>query len=176
MARTFSRAVLVLGIFSAVMASGCDSAQTSRRFSAGVSPALVMATAPESTTWEYRRNDGPLNAGRPPIAGAGWVEVRTYDRRRKLLLNGLREIGLPVPVDPQGAFYVLVDARHLDSDSYRLAFDILQRVGVAVTPGIDFGPSAEGHLRFSYANSSENLSEGIRRLSEYIREVTHGDM
>jgi len=102
--------------------------------------------------------------------------VLTYDSRRRLLLSGLREIGLPVPVDPQGAFCVLVDARHLDSDSYRLAFDILEKVGVAVTPGIDFGSAAEGHLRFSYANSSENLSEGIRRLSEYIREVTHGDM
>lgn len=102
--------------------------------------------------------------------------VSTYDRRRRLLLSGLREIGLPVPVDPQGAFCVLVDARHLDSDSYRLAFDILEKVGVAVTPGVDFGPSAEGHLRFSYANSSENLQEGIRRLSGYIREVTHGDM
>jgi aspartate/methionine/tyrosine aminotransferase len=47
---------------------------------------------------------------------------------------------------------------------------------VAVTPGIDFGPAAEGHLRFSYANSSDNLSEGIRRLSEYVSEVKNGDM
>ncbi len=99
--------------------------------------------------------------------------VRTYDSRRKLLLSGLRNMGLPVPVDPQGAFYVLVDARHLDSDSHRLAFDILERVGVAVTPGIDFGSAAEGHLRFSYANSSENIREGIRRLSEYTNEVTN---
>ena len=82
MTGTFSRVVLVLGVFAAVMASGCGSATTPQSFSAGVSPGLVMATAPESTTWEYRRNDGPLNAGRPPIAGAGWVEVRTYDRRR----------------------------------------------------------------------------------------------
>ena len=102
--------------------------------------------------------------------------VRTYDSRRRLLLSGLRQIGLSVPADPQGAFYVLVDARHLDHDSYRLAFDILERVGVAVAPGIDFGSAAEGHLRFSYANSSENLSEGIRRLSEYLKEVGNGDI
>ncbi|MGD8352534.1 MAG: pyridoxal phosphate-dependent aminotransferase, partial [Pseudomonadota bacterium] len=68
-----------------------------------------------------------------------------------------------------GAFYILVEAGHLDPDSYRLAFDILEKAGVAVTPGIDFGPLAEGHLRFSYANSSENLKEGIRRLSEYLK-------
>jgi len=102
--------------------------------------------------------------------------VRTYDSRRRLLLGGLREIGLPVPVDPQGAFYILVDAGHLDSDSHRLAFDILEKAGVAVTPGIDFGLAAEGHLRFSYANSSENLNEGVRRLSKYISEATNGEI
>ena len=102
--------------------------------------------------------------------------VLTYDSRRRLLLEGLRRIGLPVPVDPKGAFYVLVDARHLDTDSYRLAFDILERAGVAVTPGIDFGPAAEGHLRFSYANSAENLTEGISRLAQYVSEVTDGKM
>jgi aspartate/methionine/tyrosine aminotransferase len=98
--------------------------------------------------------------------------VRIYDKRRQLLVEGIREIGLPVPVDPQGAFYVLVDARQLGADSYKLAFDILERAGVGVTPGIDFGEGAEGHLRFSYANSSENLREGIRRLATYVEEVT----
>ncbi len=102
--------------------------------------------------------------------------VATYDERRKTLLGGLREIGFSIPVDPQGAFYVLVDARHLSNDSYRLAFDILDRAGVAVTPGIDFGPAAEGHLRFSYANSKENLVEGVRRLKAYVEELTHGQM
>ena len=43
-----------------------------------------------------------------------------------------------------------------------------------MTPGIDFGPGAEGHLRFSYANSSENLEEGIRRLARYVKEVALG--
>ena len=100
--------------------------------------------------------------------------VRIYDERRQLLVEGIREIGLPVPVEPQGAFYVLVDARQLGADSYKLAFDILERAGVGVTPGIDFGEGAEGHLRFSYANSSENLREGIRRLATYVEEVTRG--
>ncbi|UCF30317.1 MAG: pyridoxal phosphate-dependent aminotransferase [bacterium] len=97
--------------------------------------------------------------------------VGIYGERREVLLKGLRDVGFTIPVDPQGAFYVLVDARHLESDSYRLAFDILERAGVAVTPGIDFGQAAEGHLRFSYANSRENLEEGIRRLAGYIREA-----
>ncbi|UCG38527.1 MAG: pyridoxal phosphate-dependent aminotransferase [bacterium] len=95
--------------------------------------------------------------------------VDVYDRRRRVLLEGLRETGFSVPVDPLGAFYVLVDAGHLGQDSHHLAFDILEKAGVAVTPGIDFGSNAEGHLRFSYANSSENLREGIRRLAGYVK-------
>jgi len=102
--------------------------------------------------------------------------VDIYADRRAVILDGLRSIGFKVPADPQGAFYVLVDARHLGDDSYRTAFDILDKIGVAVTPGIDFGPSAEGHLRFSYANSSENLEEGIRRLAEYVNEAMDRDM
>ncbi len=95
--------------------------------------------------------------------------VETYGERRNLLLKGLKEIGFQIPVDPQGAFYVLVDTRHLGDDSYRLAFDILDRAGVAVTPGIDFGAAAEGHLRFSYTNSLENLRKGLDRLEDYVR-------
>jgi len=102
--------------------------------------------------------------------------VRTYDDRRKMLLKGLREIGFHIPVDPEGAFYVLVDARHLGENSYQLAFDILEKAGVAVTPGIDFGDAAEGHLRFSYTNSQENLQEGLRRLKQYVREVVDGQL
>lgn len=95
--------------------------------------------------------------------------VETYGERRNLLLKGLREIGFRIPVDPEGAFYVLVDTRRLDDNSYRLAFDILDQAGVAVTPGIDFGAAAEGHLRFSYTNSLANIREGLDRLGNYVR-------
>ena len=91
-----------------------------------------------------------------------------YDARRRFLLERLPEIGLEPGVEPKGAFYIFVDASHIDNDSYRLAFDILERSGVAVTPGIDFGERGEGHLRISYANSLENIREGVCRLSEYL--------
>ena len=91
-----------------------------------------------------------------------------YDRRRKVLLAGLRSIGLTVKSDPVGAFYVLANARHISNDSLSLAFDILEKAGVGVAPGIDFGPGAEGYLRFSYANSVENIEEGIHRLKKYL--------
>jgi (5-formylfuran-3-yl)methyl phosphate transaminase len=94
--------------------------------------------------------------------------IATYDRRRKAMVQGLRQLGFGVAVEPTGAFYVLADARHFCTNSYRLAFDMLERAGVAATPGIDFGKNAEGFVRFSYANSIENIQEGLKRLAEYL--------
>lgn len=91
-----------------------------------------------------------------------------YDQRRRFLIKGLRELGFNIPVEPTGAFYLLVNARHIDGDSYQLAFDILEKARVGVTPGIDFGSNAEGFIRFSYANSLENIAEGLRRLRKYL--------
>jgi aspartate/methionine/tyrosine aminotransferase len=95
--------------------------------------------------------------------------VGIYDERRRFLVRRLRELGLGVAVEPTGAFYVLADARHLDPDSHRLAFDILEKAGVAATPGIDFGTCAEGFLRFSYANSLERIAAAMDRLAAYIK-------
>ena len=94
----------------------------------------------------------------------------TYDQRRRFLLSGLEKLGFHIPVPPTGAFYVLVNARHLSPDSYALAFDILEKAKVGVTPGIDFGAGGEGFLRLSYANSLENLAEALRRLEKYLAE------
>ena len=95
---------------------------------------------------------------------------REYDARRRFLLTELPRLGLRFSVEPKGAFYFLVDVNHVDRDSLRLAFDILEKAGVAVTPGIDFGRRSEGHLRISYANSLENIAEGMRRLERYLKE------
>jgi aspartate/methionine/tyrosine aminotransferase len=92
----------------------------------------------------------------------------TYDARRRFLLSGLKNLGFRIPVPPTGAFYVFVNARHLSADSYSLAFDILEKAKVGVAPGIDFGSGGEGYLRFSYANSLENLSEALGRLEAYL--------
>ncbi len=93
-----------------------------------------------------------------------------YDQRRRYLVERLRELGLGVASTPVGAFYVLADARHLGNDSLALAGEILEATGVALTPGIDFGSGAEGYLRFSYANSLENLQEATARLESYFKE------
>ena len=92
----------------------------------------------------------------------------TYDARRRFFLAGLERLGFQIPVPPTGAFYVLVNARRLSGDSYALAFYILEKAKVVVTPGIDFGAGGEGFLRMSYANSLENLAEALRRLEIYL--------
>ncbi len=92
----------------------------------------------------------------------------TYDRRRQYMIKRLREIGFGITVEPTGAFYVFANARHLGNDSYQLAFEILKNAHVGVTPGIDFGQNGEGYIRFSYANSLENIQEGLRRIEAYL--------
>jgi aspartate/methionine/tyrosine aminotransferase len=92
-----------------------------------------------------------------------------YDERRKFMIRRLKEIGLGITVEPTGAFYVFANAKHVSGDSYQLAFDILEKAHVGVTPGIDFGQNGEGYLRFSYANSMENIAEAMNRLEHYFR-------
>lgn len=94
---------------------------------------------------------------------------QTYDQRRRFMIRRLKEIGFGITVEPTGAFYVFANARHFSENSYDLAFDILENAHVGVTPGVDFGPNGEGYLRFSYANSMENIAEGINRLERYLQ-------
>lgn len=91
-----------------------------------------------------------------------------YNKRRKYMISRLREMGFHITVEPTGAFYVFANAKHISGDSYKLAFDILEKAHVGVTPGIDFGENGEGYLRFSYANSMENIAEGMNRLEKYL--------
>jgi aspartate/methionine/tyrosine aminotransferase len=94
--------------------------------------------------------------------------VRTYDERRRYMIKRLKKMGFGITVEPTGAFYVLANAKRFSSDSYRLAFDILHNAKVGVTPGVDFGPNCEGYIRFTYANSLENIAEGMDRLERYL--------
>ena len=91
-----------------------------------------------------------------------------YNERRRFMIRRLKAMGLGIAVEPTGAFYVFANARHISTDSYRLAFEILEKAHVGVAPGIDFGKGGEGYLRFSYANSLENIAEGMDRLERYL--------
>jgi aspartate/methionine/tyrosine aminotransferase len=85
------------------------------------------------------------------------------------MIDRLKQMGFGMATEPTGAFYVFVNARHISTDSYALAIDILEKAHVGVTPGIDFGANGEGYLRFSYANSMENLKTGLDRVEGYLK-------
>lgn len=94
---------------------------------------------------------------------AGSLQAACADRRR-LLVDGLRRLGFGIERDPEGAFYVLADARAFGADSRALAFALLEEAHVGVTPGIDFGQAAEGRLRFCYALARETIETALARL------------
>ena len=93
----------------------------------------------------------------------------TYNSRRLYMIERLRRMGFGLATEPTGAFYVFVNAKHISTDSYALALDILEKAHVGVTPGIDFGANGEGYLRFSYANSMENLKTGLDRVEGHLK-------
>ena len=94
---------------------------------------------------------------------------QTYDQRRKFLVENLRKIGFGIATEPEGAFYVFADARKFTNDSYRFAIDILENAHVGVTPGTDFGSQSQGFIRLSYANSLENIAEGVKRIDNFLK-------
>lgn len=96
--------------------------------------------------------------------------LEEYDRRRLRMVEGLKELGFAIPVAPEGAFYVFTRCDHLNPNDYDLAFHILENASVAVTPGRDFGPGGHGYIRLSYANSLDNIDEGLKRLRAYLKE------
>ena len=93
---------------------------------------------------------------------------RIYNERRQYMIRRLKDMGLGITVEPTGAFYVFANAKHISGDSYKLAFDILEKAHVGVAPGIGFGKNGEGYLRFSYATSMENIAQGMDRLEKYL--------
>jgi aspartate/methionine/tyrosine aminotransferase len=92
-----------------------------------------------------------------------------YAERRALVLDGLNRIGLPVPVPPDGAFYVYFDVSHTGLNSWQFCERALQEAHVALTPGKDFGVhTADAHVRLSYAASTDDLREGFTRLGQLM--------
>ena len=94
---------------------------------------------------------------------------QTYNERRTYMIERLRQMGFTIHTEPQGAFYIFADASRFTTDSYKFAFDILEKAHVGVTPGTDFGSNGEGFIRFSYANSLENIAKALDRIAEYLQ-------
>ena len=94
--------------------------------------------------------------------------VAEYDRRRKLIYDGLTKMGLPC-FEPKGAFYIFPDITSTGYDSNGFAEALLQAEHVALVPGSAFGASGEGHVRCSYATSIDKIAEALNRIENFLK-------
>ena len=112
---------------------------------------------------------GALAAFAPDTIAILEARRAEFRRRRDFLAPALEAIGFRITARPEGAFYLYCDCSALATDSFKLARDLLETVGVAATPGLDFGGNApERHLRFAYTTGIERLTEAVDRLARYF--------
>jgi aminotransferase len=104
-----------------------------------------------------------LTTGEPDIE----VMVAEYDRRRRLLVDGLNAIGLPT-FEPRGAFYAFPRISSTGLDDEGFAEHLLLEERVAVIPGSAFGPSGADHVRMCYATSFEQIEEALARIGRFV--------
>ncbi|MFC6637931.1 aminotransferase class I/II-fold pyridoxal phosphate-dependent enzyme [Sulfitobacter sp. JBTF-M27] len=98
------------------------------------------------------------------------ANMEVYRENRQLMLDGLADAGFSTFAPPDGAFYVYADVSDLTDDSRAFAAEILEKAHVAVTPGLDFDPiRGIGTVRFSYARSTADIREGLRRLKVFMQ-------
>jgi aspartate/methionine/tyrosine aminotransferase len=92
-----------------------------------------------------------------------------FKQRRDLVVPALQAMGLPVPVPPDGAFYVWFDCSRYNPSSWDFCVDLMQRAHVALTPGRDFGPAfADRFVRLSFATGLPQLQEALRRMQRAL--------
>ncbi len=96
--------------------------------------------------------------------------VREYDKRRRIIYNGLRKIGGFKTPNPKGAFYVFPDISSIEKDSVKFAKFLVEKAHVVVSPGVGFGPSGEGRIRISYSIAAEKLEEALERIKVAVEE------
>jgi len=94
--------------------------------------------------------------------------VAEFRRRRDAIVDGLRGIPGFHCARPKGAFYVFPNIARTGYSSRALADKLLDEAGVACLSGTAFGEFGEGHLRFSYASSMENIEEALRRIAAVV--------
>ena len=92
----------------------------------------------------------------------------SYNVRRRLLVEGLNSIGLPV-FEPRGAFYAFPDIRISGMTSDQFAMTLLDEEQVACIPGNAFGLGGEGYVRMCYATAKDKIEEALERMNRFVR-------
>ncbi len=108
-----------------------------------------------------------LKSGEPAVRDM----VGQYNQRRRLIVDGLNQIGLDCHM-PSGAFYAFPSIRRTGLTSEQFAEGLLFDEHVAVVPGTAFGMGGEGHIRCSYATSLEKIEEALKRIARFVQKVS----
>jgi aspartate/methionine/tyrosine aminotransferase len=103
---------------------------------------------------------GPQDAVRTMVA--------EFDRRRRLVVDGLNRLPGVSAVVPKGAFYAFANMTQTGWKAKVLASAVLEEAGVAIIGGPDFGVNGEGYIRLSYANSAENIARALARMGDFL--------
>ena len=156
---------VVIGGFSKAFA------MTGWRIGYALGPAAIIAAM--NKIHQYVIMCAPTTAQYAAIAALEDAETHIapmrseYNRRRRVLLHGLRQLGLPC-FEPLGAFYAFPDIRQTGLGSGEFCERLLQEEYVAVIPGGAFGSCGEGFIRISYAAALENIEEALRRIARFL--------
>ena len=94
--------------------------------------------------------------------------MKAFDERRKVIVAELNQVPGFRCIEPGGAFYAFPNIEGTNMSAKALQDQLLEEVGVAIIAGTSFGAQGEGYVRFSYANSTENIREAIRRVKEFL--------
>ena len=98
--------------------------------------------------------------------------VAEFKKRRSIIVDGLNSIeGIRCPL-PKGAFYAFPNVEETGLSSRRFADDLLTEAGVACLPGESFGQYGDGFVRFSFANSTENIEKALDRIENFVKKAT----
>ena len=99
------------------------------------------------------------------------TNVEVYKKNRSILLEELPKAGLNKFSPPDGAFYIYIDISEYSKDSLNFCKEVLDKAGVAITPGLDFDQKrGNSTIRFSYARSTEDIIEGANRIKKFMKE------
>jgi len=145
---------------------------TGWRLGFGVWPAKLIAHAERLQINSVSCASAPVQmAGREALLGpqtAVAAMMKTFDERRRLIVSGLNAIPGLRCVNPKGAFYAFPNIEGTGMASKALEVKLLNEAGVAVLSGAAFGQYGEGYLRFSYASSTDNIREALRRVKDCL--------